>query len=102
LFQLSFPFSTLPAFLTATFFAIIKGPVEEFGWRGLALPLMQRKLAPIWAGLILGVIRGVWHLPAFLMSGTQQSEWSFAPLAAKNTHSSANTPTSSGFNLFRY
>ena len=74
-----FPFSTLSAFLLATFFAIIKGPVEEFGWRGLALPLLQRKLAPIWAGLILGIIWGVWHLPAFLMSGTQQSEWSFAP-----------------------
>jgi len=65
--------------LLATFFAIIKGPVEEFGWRGLALPLLQRKLAPFWAGLILGVIWGIWHLPAFFMSGTQQGEWSFAP-----------------------
>jgi len=74
-----FPFSTVSAFLLATFFAIIKGPVEEFGWRGLVLPLLQRKLTPFWAGLILGVIWGVWHLPAFLMSGTQQSEWSFAP-----------------------
>lgn len=73
------PFSSFSAILYATFFAIIKGPVEEFGWRGLALPLLQRKLTPIWAGLILGVIWGIWHLPAFLMSGTQQSEWSFAP-----------------------
>jgi hypothetical protein len=79
LFAGPFPFSTLSAFLLATFFAIIKGPVEEFGWRGLALPLLQRKLAPIWAGLILGIIWGLWHLPAFLMSGTRQSEWSFAP-----------------------
>lgn len=79
LFTDPFPFSTVSEFLLATFFAMIKGPVEEFGWRGLALPLLQRKLAPIWAGLILGVIWGVWHLPAFLMSGTQQSEWSFAP-----------------------
>jgi hypothetical protein len=79
LFAGPFPFSTVSAFLLATFFAIIKGPVEEFGWRGLALPLLQRKLTPFWAGLILGVIWGVWHLPAFLMSGTQQSEWSFAP-----------------------
>lgn len=79
LFTDPFPFSSISAILIATFFAIIKGPVEEFGWRGLALPLLQRKLAPIWAGLILGIIWGVWHLPAFLMSGTQQSEWSFAP-----------------------
>jgi len=74
-----FPFSSLSALLAAMFFASIKGPVEEFGWRGLALPLLQRKLAPIWAGLILGVIWGIWHMPAFLLSGTQQSEWSFAP-----------------------
>jgi len=57
----------------------IKGPVEEFGWRGLALPLLQRRLAPIWAALILGIVWGFWHLPAFLLSGTQQSAWSFAP-----------------------
>jgi hypothetical protein len=79
LFTEPFPFSTVSAFLFATFFAIIKGPVEEFGWRGMALPLLQRKFASIWAGLILGIFWGVWHLPAFLMSGTQQSEWSFAP-----------------------
>lgn len=57
----------------------IKGPVEEFGRRGLALPLLQRKLAPIWAGLILGAIWGVWHFPAFQLSGTPQSAWSFTP-----------------------
>jgi hypothetical protein len=79
LFTEPFPFSSISSILIATLFAVIKGPVEEFGWRGLALPLLQRKLAPIWAGLILGIIWGVWHLPAFLMSGTQQSEWSFAP-----------------------
>lgn len=58
---------------------VIKGPVEEFGWRGLALPLLQRRLAPIWAALILGMVWGFWHLPAFMLSGTQQSAWSFAP-----------------------
>jgi hypothetical protein len=33
----------------------------------------------LWSGLILGAIWGVWHLPAFLLSGTPQSSWSFAP-----------------------
>ena len=79
LFDDPFPFSSVSSLLLATVFAIIKGPVEEFGWRGMALPLLQRKLAPIWAGLILGVIWGIWHMPAFLLSGTQQSEWSFVP-----------------------
>ncbi len=82
LFADPFYFASTSAILLATVFAVIKGPVEEFGWRGLALPLLQRKLAPFWAGLILGIIWGVWHLPAFFMSGTQQSEWTFAPFLA--------------------
>jgi uncharacterized protein len=78
LFTESFPFSSFQSLFVALAFAAIKGPIEEFGWRGLALPLLQRKFAPIWAALILGVIWGVWHLPAFLLNGTQQSEWSFS------------------------
>jgi len=79
LFTEAFPFSSFQALGAAMLFIAIKGPVEECGWRGLALPLMQRHWAPIWAGLILGVIWGVWHFPAFLLSGTPQSAWSFTP-----------------------
>jgi membrane protease YdiL (CAAX protease family) len=64
------------------FFALIKGPVEEFGWRGFALPLLQRRLAPFWASLVLGAVWAFWHTPAFLLSGTQQSAWSFMPFLA--------------------
>jgi hypothetical protein len=77
-----FPFASSQALIVALILAAIKGPIEEFGWRGLALPLLQRKFAPFWAGLILGVIWGLWHLPAFLLSGTQQSEWSFTAFFA--------------------
>ncbi|MBN2565815.1 MAG: CPBP family intramembrane metalloprotease, partial [Candidatus Eisenbacteria bacterium] len=72
-------FSSWQSLATLLGLALIKGPVEEFGWRGLALPLLQRRLAPIWAALILGMVWGFWHLPAFMLSGTQQSAWSFAP-----------------------
>ena len=73
------PFSSFKALFIALILMAIKGPIEELGWRGFALPLMQRKFAPIWAGLTVGIIWGVWHFPAFLLSGTPQSAWSFTP-----------------------
>jgi len=76
------PFSSFQSLILALVLTAIKGPVEEFGWRGLALPLLQRKFLPIWAGLILGVIWGFWHLPAFMLSSTPQSAWSFTPFFA--------------------
>jgi len=82
LFAEPFPFPSFQSLVAALVFAAIKGPMEEFGWRGLALPLLQRKFAPLWAGLILGAIWGLWHMPAFLLSGTQQSEWSFTAFFA--------------------
>lgn len=29
--------------------------------------------------ITFGLAWGIWHMPAFLLSGTQQSEWSFVP-----------------------
>jgi len=82
LFSEPFPFSSLQALPGALLSAGIKGPVEELGWRGFALPLLQRKFTPLSAALILGLIWGFWHLPAFLLSGMQQNEWSFVPFLA--------------------
>lgn len=55
------------------------GPAEEFGWRGVMQPLLQRHMAPIWAGLVIGATWGIWHLPAFFLSSTVYAEWSFLP-----------------------
>jgi membrane protease YdiL (CAAX protease family) len=75
-----FRFSPWYLLLPALVQSLFLGPLgEEFGWRGLALPLLQRRYSPFWASLILGVIWAVWHAPAFLMSGTPQSAWSFGP-----------------------
>ena len=48
----------------------------------MALPLLQRRMAPLWAGLVLGAIWEIWHLPAFLLSSTPQSARSLTPFFA--------------------
>lgn len=74
-----FPFSPWYGVLPALAIALFIGPVEELGWRGVALPLLQRRWTPLWSALILGAIAAVWHLPAFLLSGTRQSAWAVGP-----------------------
>ena len=74
-----FPFEPWYQVFLALALALFLGPVEELGWRGLALPLLQRKYAPLNAGLIVGLIWAVWHIPAFLIGGTPQSAWDFVP-----------------------
>ncbi len=74
-----FPFSSLSLALPALLHALFLGTIEEFGWRGLALPLMQRKLSPFWAGLILGGIWALWHIPSFLIGGMPQTAWVAGP-----------------------
>ena len=76
-----FPFSpwylVFPA-LAQGFFLL--GTIEEFGWRGVAQPLLQRKMASFWAGLIVGIIWATWHLPVFLFGGgLQYGTWSVVP-----------------------
>ena len=66
------------------FMMLFLGPVEEFGWRGVAQPLLQRFLAPFWAGALIGTIWGIWHLPAFYLAGVVYENWSFLPFLVGN------------------
>ncbi|HET6532762.1 MAG TPA: type II CAAX endopeptidase family protein [Actinoplanes sp.] len=60
----------LPAYLsTLVFVAVLGGGQEEFGWRGFALPLLQRRWQPWQATLVLGLVWGVWHVPLYGLLG---------------------------------
>lgn len=55
-----------PAYLTTFgFVAILGGGLEEPGWRGFALPHLQRKHSALAATAIVGLVWGVWHVPLY-------------------------------------
>lgn len=46
---------------------------EEYGWRGFALPRLERLFGPLGGALVLGVLWACWHLVLFWTSGSWQS-----------------------------
>ncbi len=65
----------IPAFFQILFLSVLG---EEIGWRGYALPLMQKNLTPFLSSIILGIIWGIWHLPLFWMAGNFHSQIPFS------------------------
>jgi len=67
----------LPALLIGLIFPSLG---EEPGWRGFALPHLQRQLGPLPGTLILGSMVALWHLPIYFIPGFTTLD-SFDPAA---------------------
>jgi membrane protease YdiL (CAAX protease family) len=46
---------------------------EETGWRGYALPQLQRLFSPLTSSLIIAVLWFGWHLPQFFVIATYRN-----------------------------
>ncbi len=42
------------------------GLIEEIGWRGFALPCLQRRYSALASSLIIGLVWALWHVPSFI------------------------------------
>ncbi len=53
---------------------------EELGWRGFALPQLQKRMSAFRASLLIWVVWTVWHFPAFFLASSRDGEmpiWMF-------------------------
>lgn len=72
LWQLSFTGEITPSILNTSYWLgaiipsfLIAGFGEELGWRGFALPRLQRHFSPLLAAFILAIAHLLWHLPTY-------------------------------------
>jgi membrane protease YdiL (CAAX protease family) len=69
----NFPALVIGAFVMAVF----SNTWEEMGWRGFALPRLQKNHTALAAALIVGVLWGLWHLPLFFWKNNPMSTYPF-------------------------
>jgi CAAX protease family protein len=75
------PFAHVPwllLFAGAVFSTLVGGQVgEELGWRGYLLPRLAEHIGLRAAGLVVGVVWALWHLPLFYFPGADLAGQSF-------------------------
>ncbi len=75
-----------PTFGLVVLEIVLTGPffyfVEEVGWRGWLQRALQVRLSGLVAGLSVGAVWFLWHLPLLFIPGTVQSEFSVVAFMA--------------------
>lgn len=56
------------------------GLCEEIGWRGFALPQLQRRYSALVSSLIIGVAWAFWHWPNYVIPSDPPPWWQFVAL----------------------
>jgi membrane protease YdiL (CAAX protease family) len=73
--------SSLVQILTLFIPNLLGGPLgEEAGWRGFALPRLQRRFGPVTSSLLLGFLWANWHLPLIIAAVYNVTWWQFTIL----------------------
>jgi len=86
--------SALVQILTLFVPNLLGGPLgEEAGWRGFALPRLQRRFDPVSSALLLGFLWAGWHLPLIAAHAYNITWWQFLMMTM-----SASVFLSLGFN----
>lgn len=67
----------LPLAISAFVMSLLSNPWEEVGWRGFALPHLQKRYTALAATLIVGILWGLWHIPLFFWKGNPMAEYPF-------------------------
>jgi membrane protease YdiL (CAAX protease family) len=57
--------------------ALLSNPWEEVGWRGFALPRLQKRHTAVTSTLIVGILWALWHLPLFFWTDNPMSNYPF-------------------------
>jgi membrane protease YdiL (CAAX protease family) len=59
---------------SAIFTVILSNTGEEIGWRGFALPHLQKRYNALAASLIVGLLWSLWHLPLVFLTGNLMAQ----------------------------
>ena len=61
-------------FVVVILTVILSNTSEEIGWRGFALPYLQKRYNALLSALIVGLLWSLWHLPLVFLKGNPMAQ----------------------------